>query len=237
MTKSKSVEHLAVIMDGNGRWAAKKFLPKAEGHRQGAEAAKRIIEASAEKGIKYLTLYALSSENWLRPEDEVSNIINLLGLYLNKEIGALHSAGVRLKVIGDLSRLSGSMRQKILDAVILTKDNNILTLCIAFGYGGRDEIVSAARRIVEDGVSADLITEKIFASYLYDSDMPDVDLMIRTSGEHRISNFLLWQVAYAELHFLDKYWPDFGPEDLDAAIEDFYSRKRNFGYSRDQIVK
>ncbi|MBP7190541.1 MAG: di-trans,poly-cis-decaprenylcistransferase [Rickettsiaceae bacterium] len=234
MKKSKSVEHLAIIMDGNGRWASERYLPKVEGHRQGAESAKRIIEASAKAGVKYLTLYALSSENWLRPEDEVKNIVNLLGFYLSKEIGALHSAAIRLRVIGDLSKLSDSMRKKIFDAISMTKDNNGMTLCIAFGYGGRDEIIFAARKMIEDGVDPSSVNEDLFEKYLADPEMPDVDLMIRTSGERRISNFLLWQVAYAELYFSGKYWPDFNETDLQLAIDDFASRERNFGYSRQQ---
>ncbi len=234
MDKLNHIKHLAVIMDGNGRWAKSHFVPKVEGHRQGAEAAKKLIKASIENGIKYLTLYAFSSENWLRPEDEVRDILGLLSLYLSKEVGDLHKNGIKLKVIGDLTKLDNKIKQSIADAVELTRDNEVITLCLAFGYGSRAEVVYAAQNIVRKGIKAEDITEQMFSGNLYDPSMPDVDLMIRTSGEQRISNFLLWQIAYAELYFTPKYWPDFDKSDLELALEDFKKRKRNFGYAREQ---
>lgn len=232
--KKNSLNHLAIIMDGNGRWATKKLLPKVEGHRQGAETAKKIIKACPSFNIKYITLYTFSSENWLRPEEEVSNIIHLLTFYLEKELKSLHENNIRIKVIGNIEKLSTSLQEKIQNATLLTKDNNDLTVCIAFGYGGRDEIINAAKKIVRNNINPEEITESLFQSYLFDPEMPNVDMMIRTSGEHRISNFLLWHSSYAELYFPEKYWPDFDESDLKIAVEEFQSRKRNFGYSREQ---
>lgn len=234
MDKLNNVKHLAVIMDGNGRWAKSRFVPKVEGHRQGAEAAKKLIKASIENGIKYLSLYTFSSENWLRPQEEVSDILGLLSFYLGKEVGDLHKNGIKLKVIGDLSKLDNKIKQKIEQAVELTSNNEVLTLCLAFGYGSRSELVYAAQNLVRKGVKAEDITEQMIGDNLYDPAMPDVDLMIRTSGEQRVSNFLLWQLAYAELYFTPKYWPDFDKDDLALALEDFAKRKRNFGYAREQ---
>lgn len=229
MKDSESIKHLAIIMDGNGRWAKKRFLPKVEGHRRGAEAARRIVKAAAARGIKYLTLYTLSSENLSRPADEVRDIMNLLDFYLDKELDTLHKKNIRIKFIGDITKLKPSILAKVEKGMELTKNNNALTVALAVCYGGRDEIVTATKKIISDNIAPANITEELFGRYLFDPDMPDVDLMIRTSGEHRVSNFLLWQIVYAELYFADKYWPDFMEEDLDLAIEDFNSRKRYYG--------
>lgn len=226
---SESIKHLAIIMDGNGRWAKERFLPKVEGHRRGAESARRIVKAAAARGIKYLTLYTLSSENLQRPADEVRDIINLLDFYLDKEIANLHKNNIKLKFIGDLAKLNSNTLSKVNYAIDLTKNNNALTLSLAVCYGARDEIVHAVKQIVSNNVPVESINEELISSYLFDSEMPDVDLMIRTSGEHRVSNFLLWQIVYAELYFVSKYWPDFAESDLDIAIDDFKSRKRYFG--------
>ncbi len=221
-------------MDGNGRWAKHHGLPKIEGHRRGAEAAKTIVKHAAKLGVEYLTLYAFSLENWRRPKEEVSNLLGLLGFYLKQELSNLHSNGVRIKVIGDLGPLALELQKQIENAIELTKNNQKITLCLAFSYGGRSEIVNAVAKICAESQESEFIIpdEKEFAKYLYDADMPDVDLLIRTSGERRISNFLLWHIAYAELYFVDTLWPDFGEVDLMKAIEDFAIRKRTFGMTR-----
>lgn len=255
-----AIKHLAVIMDGNGRWAKARGLPKIEGHRKGAIAAKLLVQNAIKLGIEYLSLYTFSSENWRRPACEVSDLLGLLGFYLKQELSNLHKQGVRIKVIGDLAPLEKDLKAQILHAVELTKSNTKITLCLAFSYGGRLEIVNACRRIIECHPRADgdpeIITldsrlrgddrvvcvddivreddELTFKQYLYDPEMPDVDLLIRTSGERRISNFLLWHIAYAELYFIDTLWPDFGIDDLSKAIEDFNARQRNFGGAREE---
>jgi undecaprenyl diphosphate synthase len=213
------------------------FYQRLRGIRRGAEAALGLVKSSVERGIEYLTLYAFSSENWLRPVEEVSDILGLLSLYLNKEIASLNENNIRLKVIGNLSKLDPKIVKSIDDAVELTKSNNAMTLCIAFGYGAREELLYSIKNIISTGVKAEDITQQMVMDNMYDPEMPDVDLMIRTSGEQRVSNFLLWQIAYAELYFATKYWPDFDKEDLDLAIEDFKKRKRNFGYAREQKVR
>ena len=225
------VKHLAVIMDGNGRWAAKHNLPKVEGHRKGAEAAKLLVQNAVKFGIEYLTLYTFSSENWNRPKLEVSDLLGLLGFYLKQELLNLHNNNIRIKVIGDLSPIAPDLRNQIKNAIETTRNNTKLTLCLAFSYGGRLEIINACNTIAHQSKS-NVTTESEFGQYLYDSEMPDVDLLIRTSGDKRISNFLLWHIAYAELYFIDTLWPDFGEQDLSDAIQDFAARKRNFGFTR-----
>ena len=225
--------HVAVIMDGNGRWARARGLPRVEGHRRGAESARAVIKAAAKAGVKYLTLFGFSSENWKRPEGEVSDLMGLLRLYLRKELASLHKQGVRFRVIGERSRLPGDVQDMIEAAEQRTKDNTGLNLIIALSYGGRAEIAAAARRVAEmvrDGAldPAD-INEDTFATYLETADIPEPDLLIRTSGEQRISNFLLWQCAYTEFVFTDTLWPDFDARAFDAAIADFRSRERRFG--------
>lgn len=224
------IKHLAVIMDGNGRWAKQRHLPRIEGHRNGANAAKKLIENAIKHDIEYLTLYAFSSENWQRPQEEVQDLFNLLGFYIKNEIHNLHKNNIRIKFIGALDLLEPNLQKDIENAVSLTKQNNKITLCIAFSYGSRDEILNACKTIINEVLNNNLdIATLDLKDYLYDPEMPDVDLLIRTSGEQRISNFLLWQIAYAELYFTDVLWPDFGEIDLQKALDDFSKRKRTFG--------
>jgi len=225
--------HVAIIMDGNGRWAKARGLPRTIGHRRGVEAVREAIKGSIELGVRYLTLFGFSSENWKRPAAEVSALMGLLRLYLRSEIADLHKNGVRLRIVGDRSRFETDIVALIDDAEALTADNQRLTLTIALSYGGRQEIIRAARRLAEEvaagRLSVDQIDEAAFAEHLFTAGMPDPDLLIRTSGEKRISNFLLWQCAYAELVFTDVLWPDFARGDLDQAIQDFHRRDRRYG--------
>jgi len=225
--------HVAIIMDGNGRWAKSRGLPRTAGHKRGAEAVRRTVEAAREMGIGYLTLYAFSSENWKRPAGEVTDLMGLLRLYLRNEIANLNKNGVRLKVIGERTRLGKDIVNLIDEAEVKTANNTALTLILALSYGGRQEIVLAARQLAEEvaagRLSAEAIDEAAVSRRLFTADIPDPDLMIRTSGEKRISNFLLWQAAYAELVFVDTLWPDFGRDELAAAVEDFHRRERRFG--------
>ncbi len=228
-----SPRHVAVIMDGNGRWAKARGLPRTAGHRKGIESVRTVIEAARELGVEYLTLYGFSSENWRRPEGEVLDLMHLLRFYLRSEIAELHRNGIRLRVIGDRNRLAPDIVSMIANAEELTRGNKVLNLTIALSYGGRAEIARAAaqlaREVLAGAVSADGIDEETFAARLYTADIPDPDLLVRTSGEKRISNFLLWQCAYAELVFTDTLWPDFGKRDLEDAIQEFRRRDRRFG--------
>lgn len=224
--------HIAFIMDGNGRWASKHGLAKIEGHKKGAEVAKTVINCCLKNNIKHASLYAFSSENWRRPQEEVSNLMELMTFYLQHEQNLLIKNKIRLIVVGDKARLALPLQYAIEELENLTKDHTSLNLYLALSYGGRDEIVKAANKMMRQGIKE--ITEKGFKSYLYCPDMPDVDLMIRTSGELRISNFLIWQSAYAELYFTEKLWPDFSEQDLAIALEEYSMRKRNFGYSRNE---
>ncbi len=221
--------HVAVIMDGNGRWAAERGLARVEGHERGTENIRRITYRAGEIGIEYLTLWAFSTENWRRPAEEVSAILRILGEAIERETEELHRQGAQLRHIGSLDGLSSSLRQSVIDAIELTKHNSKLVLTLAFNYGGRQEILQAVKRCLDEGVSPDELDEHAFARRLYTQDLPDPDLIIRTSGEHRLSNFLIWQGAYAELFFTLKYWPDFGPDDLEEAVADFARRERRFG--------
>jgi undecaprenyl diphosphate synthase len=227
--------HIAIIMDGNGRWAQSRGLPRIAGHRRGAEAVRRTLTAAVELGIPYLTLFGFSSENWKRPLDEVDDLMGLLRHYLRGEIAELHRNGVRLRVIGEIGRLSTDIITLIDNAEALTRDNRAINLTIALSYGGRAEIAAAARTIaakVKSGALAlQTINEDLIASHLLTVDLPDPDLLIRTSGEQRISNFLLWQCAYAELVFTKTLWPDFGRADLEQAIADYSGRERRYGAS------
>lgn len=229
-----NIKHISVAMDGNGRWATARGLPKVEGHRAGAEAAKRLIKDVTGLGIPNLTLYTISAENLLRPEKEVSDIMGLLGYFLSKELTELHKNNVRIKIVGNLDRFSPDLCQKLQDAAGLTKNNSGLTLRTALGYGSRTELTYACASIVRKGIKPEEITQQTIADNLYDPEMPDVDLFIRPGDHIRMSNFLLWQAAYAELYFTKVLWPDFGTKDLEEAIAYFNSCKRNFGYSRDQ---
>ena len=227
--------HIAIIMDGNGRWAKARGLPRIAGHRRGAEAVRRTLVAASEIGIPYLTLFGFSSENWKRPLAEVDDLMGLLRHYLRGEIAELHKNGVRLRVIGEIGRLSADLVTLIANAEALTRDNSAINLTIALSYGGRAEIVAATRAIAAEvaagRLAAEAIDEDLIAGHLFTSELPDPDLLIRTSGEQRISNFLLWQCAYAELVFTKTLWPDFGRGDLEGAIADYCGRERRYGAS------
>lgn len=227
--------HVAIIMDGNGRWAKARGLPRAAGHQRGAEVVRDIVISCRDLGISYLTLYAFSSENWKRPVTEVDDLMGLLCLYLEKEVAELNRNGVRIRVIGDRSRLAENVRALIADAEVRTSGNRALTMILAVNYGGRSEIVHASRAIAEAVRAGRLapteITEDVFAGYLDTVDVPDPDLLIRTSGERRMSNFLSWQSVYTELVFLDTLWPDFSRENLLAALDEYYRRERRYGAS------
>ncbi len=226
-------KHIAIIMDGNGRWAQARGLPRIAGHRQGAEAVRRSVEACRELGVSYLTLFAFSSENWKRPAAEVDDLMGLLRLYLRREISGLAKNDVRLKIIGDRNKLSEDIRALITEGETRTRQNAGLTLTIAISYGAQAEIVNAARLIAaahkRGEIDLDEIDEGLFSRFLYTESMPDPDLVIRTSGEQRLSNFMLWQSAYAELLFMDVYWPDFDKQALIKAIDSFNTRERRFG--------
>jgi undecaprenyl diphosphate synthase len=225
--------HVAIIMDGNGRWAKARGLPRAAGHREGAEALRRIVRAAAEFGADYLTVFGFSSENWKRPAAEIDDLMALLRFYLRSEIAELHRNGVRIRVIGDRQRLARDIVALIDEAEQRTRDNARLNLTVALSYGGRAEIALAARRLAEDAragrIDPAVIDEAAFARHLLTAGIPDPDLVIRTSGEMRISNFLLWQSAYAELVFLDRLWPDFTKDDLADAIREYHRRDRRYG--------
>lgn len=225
--------HIAIIMDGNGRWAKRRLLPRALGHRQGAEAVRRTVTACAEMGVGYLTLYAFSSENWKRPPEEVDDLMSLLRVYLRNEVSELNRQNVRLRVIGDRTRLSKDVVALVEESEALTASNSGLTLILALNYGAQSEIAAAAREIarkVKAGeIDPETVCEQTVASHLLTHDIPDPDVIIRTSGEQRLSNFLLWQAAYAELIFVPCLWPDFDREALEAAIADFAQRDRRFG--------
>lgn len=225
--------HVAIIMDGNGRWAAARGLPRAEGHRKGAESVRAVIKSASSSGIKYLTLFGFSSENWKRPSVEVLDLMGLLRLYLRKEMAELHKQGVKFSVIGERSRLPEDVQDLVAASEERTRDNTGLNLVLALSYGGRAEIVNAARVLaaqVQDGTLAPTdISDDMFAENLETKHIPDPDLLIRTSGEQRLSNFLLWQCAYTEFVFTDKLWPDFGAEAFEEAIAEFQSRDRRFG--------
>lgn len=221
--------HIAITMDGNGRWASARGLPRKEGHRRGAEAARAAVEAATKLGVEYLTLYSFSSENWSRPAEEVSDLMGLLAWKLRSDVAEMHKQGVRLNVIGERSRLPRDVAGLIEKAEALTRDNTRITVTIALSYGARDDMLAAARKLVEDGVAPGDIDEAAFASRLSTAGLPDPDLMIRTGGEQRVSNFLLWECAYAEFLFSDVMWPDFGEAELADAVAAFAGRERRFG--------
>jgi undecaprenyl diphosphate synthase len=225
----KKPNHIAIIMDGNGRWAKNRGLPRLAGHRAGTENLRRTIRAFVEFGIPYLTIYAFSTENWERPSDEVEGLMHILEEVLDSELAELHQEGVRLKHIGRLERLEKGLREKVQQSVELTENNKRLTLCIAWNYGGRDEIVCAIKQIIKDGISPDDVTDKLVSSYLFTAGIPDPDLIIRTSGEMRISNFLIWQSSYAEWYVTPTLWPDFDREELLKALISYSNRDRRYG--------
>jgi undecaprenyl diphosphate synthase len=221
--------HVAIIMDGNGRWAKKRGLPRLAGHNAGGDNIRPVVKIFADSGVKYLTLYMFSTENWNRPRIEVAGLLSLLAKKIDRETQAFHRENVRLVHLGRLDRLSQKLRKKVQAAVELTKNNSGLTLCLAFDYGGRDEIVQAARRVASAGIPCDNVDESVLARYLYLPDIPDPDLVIRTGGESRLSNFLLWQAAYSELYFTPVLWPDFGLKDVEEALSEYKRRQRRFG--------
>ena len=231
--------HLAIIMDGNGRWAEKRHLPRILGHRRGVETVRKIVTAVRKEEIPFLTLYAFSSENWQRPDEEVGALMGLLGHYLASELKTMRQQDIRLQVIGDTSRLPANVRSILQETVQATAENRTLTLVLALSYGGRSELVSAARRLAVRALAGEITPEEIddaqFADCLETRGIPDPDLLIRTSGEMRISNFLLWQIAYAELYFCDTFWPDFDEEELQLALAEYARRQRRFGLTGAQL--
>jgi len=228
-----AVRHVAIIMDGNGRWAAERGLPRAEGHRQGVESVRRTLEAAMELGVTHLTLFSFSSENWSRPKQEINDLFGLLRRFVRRDLADLHKNGVKIRVIGARTGLESDILRMLDEAAELTKDNTALDLTIAFNYGARDEIARAAQHIAEDvkagAMDASDVTPEKFSTYLDTAGLPDPDLLIRTSGELRLSNFLLWQLAYAEFVFVDVYWPDFSKDVFAAAIAEYQQRSRRFG--------
>ncbi|ODA68492.1 Ditrans,polycis-undecaprenyl-diphosphate synthase ((2E,6E)-farnesyl-diphosphate specific) [Methyloligella halotolerans] len=225
--------HVAIIMDGNGRWAQERGLPRTEGHRRGVDAVRRTVQAAMELGLTHLTLFSFSSENWSRPKAEIRDLFGLMRMFVRRDLADLHKHGVRINVIGSREGLENDVLKMIDDAVALTKDNDGLVLTIAFNYGARDEIARAARKIAEQveqgALSAEDVTQETVAANLDTADLPDPNLLIRTSGELRLSNFLLWQLAYAEFVFVDTYWPDFNRDTLEGAIAEYQQRSRRFG--------
>lgn len=232
---------MAIIMDGNGRWAQQRGLDRIFGHKQGVNAVREALEAAAEVGVKYLTLYVFSTENWQRPDDEVSALMGILVQSLNDEASTLVKNNIRLKVIGDVDRLDVNLREKLFETINMTSNGNRLTLLVALSYSSRWEITEAARKMSIDAANGKLdpysITENDFEKYLATYGIPDPELMVRTSGELRISNFLLWQFAYTEFYFTDTLWPDFGKEDFYKAIIDFQKRERRFGKTSEQVLE
>lgn len=226
---AKIPTHVAIIMDGNGRWALERGLPRVSGHKAGTENLREVIEASAEFGIQYLTIYAFSTENWKRPEDEIQGLMGIFRTMLDRELKNLHKNGVQLRHFGCLEQIEKGLKKRVLDAIELTKNNQTLILNVAFNYGGRSEILRAVQSIIKEGLPADEVDEETFSSYLYSADSPDPDLIIRTSGEYRCSNFLIWQGAYSEWYFTPTYWPDFGKEDLYQALVAYNERDRRYG--------
>jgi undecaprenyl diphosphate synthase len=231
--KASLPAHVAIIMDGNGRWAKARHLPRVEGHRQGAESVRAVVRAAGEAGIKYLTLYAFSVENWSRPKDEVDTLMKYLARYLKNEIGELNRNNVRLEVIGQIYRLPEFVQEQLKKTAVALSKNNGLTLILALSYGGRTEIIEAVRSIAAKVQTGELepaeITEEIFSQHLYTKNYPDPDLLIRTSGEMRVSNFLLWQISYTELVVTPTLWPDFRKPQLLEALQEYARRHRRFG--------
>lgn len=228
-------KHVAIIMDGNGRWAKQRGLPRAEGHRQGTENLRQIIRTSVEFGIEILTIYAFSTENWNRPRREVQLLLRILEMVLDRELKELNENGVQIRHIGELAGIPERLQKKVTQACETTQHNTRLILNVAFNYGGRDEIVHAFQDIMAKGIPTEEITEELISDHLYTSGLPDPDLIIRTSGEFRLSNFLIWQSAYSEHYYTDVYWPDFDKDCLQKAIEEFASRRRRFGKTDEQI--
>lgn len=232
-------QHIAIIMDGNGRWANRHTIGRIRGHRKGAQAVRTVVKTCREIGIKYLTLFAFSMENWERPNKEVQALMLLLEEYLTREVDELNEQGIRLTTIGETGRLNHSVQEKLVAAKESTRTNDQMVLNLALSYGGRDEIITAVKKIVADNtegkINADRVDKDVFSRYLYTASLPDPDLLIRTSGEYRISNFLLWQMAYTEMYFTKVLWPDFTKEELYKAIASYQKRERRFGLTSEQL--
>jgi undecaprenyl diphosphate synthase len=228
-----ALQHIAIVMDGNGRWARQRYLPRVEGHRRGVESLRRCVRACVDRGVRVLTVFAFSSENWNRPKDEVSGLMDLLTTAIAKEVGTLHDNGVKICFLGDRQRVSERVREGFEQAETLTRANSKITLNVCFNYGGRWDIVQAAQRVAERGQA---ITEQALEAEISTAHVGDPDLLIRTGGEFRISNFLLWQCAYSELYFSEKLWPDFDEAALDLAIQAFAQRERRFGKTSEQLA-
>ena len=234
VSKPQIPTHVAIIMDGNGRWALARGLPRLAGHRAGTENLRRIISACVEFGVKYLTIYAFSTENWGRPREEVDGLMNILDDVIDRELAELNKEGVQLRHIGRLERLSPALQRKVLNAIELTKDNQQLVLSIAWNYGGRDEIVYGIQKMINDGVKSEEVNSDLVSHYLFTAGVPDPDLIIRTSGELRVSNFLIWQSAYSEWYVTSVYWPDFDKAEFRKALDTFAQRDRRYG-GRSQV--
>ena len=227
--RTEGPAHVAIIMDGNGRWAQQRGQPRLDGHYAGTENIRRIVRFAAASGLRHLTLYAFSTENWTRPSIEVQGLMDILGRVIDREAEALHKEGVRLKHLGRIDRLSPKLSSAIVRALERTRDNPGLVLNVAFDYGGRDEVLQAVQRIIADGLAPDELDDAVFARYLYSAGMPDPDLIIRTGGEMRLSNFLLWQAAYSEYYVTDVLWPDFDEAEMARALAAYSDRQRRFG--------
>jgi undecaprenyl diphosphate synthase len=221
--------HIGIIMDGNGRWAQARGWPRLAGHQAGVDNIRRILECCVQHGVKALTVYAFSTENWHRPPEEVNGLMRLLGLTIQRQLGELHQNGVRILHSGRMDGISQQLQKQIRHALEVTQHNDRIFLNVAFNYGGRAEILDAVRHLIDDGVKPDALTEELFSKYLYTSDLPDPDLIIRTGGEWRLSNFLIWQAAYAEYYTTPTYWPDFNEEELYKALYEYSQRERRFG--------
>jgi undecaprenyl diphosphate synthase len=233
---TKIPTHVAIIMDGNGRWSQARGLPRLAGHRAGVENLRRVLTICVEFGIKILTIYAFSTENWRRPIEEVRGLLNILETVIDRELDELNKNGVQLRHLGRLEGLSPELQDKVLQAIELTRHNERLILNVAFNYGGRQELVTAFGRMLADGISPDQVDEELVNRYLYTAGLPDPDLIIRTSGEMRVSNFLIWQGAYAEYYVTPTYWPDFDKEELRKALEAYAQRERRFGKTSEQVA-
>jgi undecaprenyl diphosphate synthase len=226
---TKLPKHVAFIMDGNGRWAAKRGLPRLAGHQAGTENLRRVIRACVEFGVQYMTIYAFSTENWGRPQEEIQGLMHILEDVIDRELRELDEEGVQLRHIGHLDALPEALRQKVLDAIDLTQNNQRLVLNLAFNYGGRDEIICAIRQMMSEGIKPEEVTSDVVSQHMFTAGIPDPDLIIRTSGEMRISNFLIWQGAYSEWYITSKYWPDFDRDELHKALVEYANRDRRYG--------
>jgi len=227
--------HVAIIMDGNGRWARRRGLPRSAGHRQGTENLRRILRAAVDFGVEIMTIYAFSTENWSRPRQEVQLLMRILEMVIDRELVELNRNGVQIRHIGEIDGIPDRLAKKVRHACEMTRHNNRLILNVAFNYGGRDEIVHAVQRIIADGIPAEDVTESLISRYLYTSGLPDPDLIIRTSGEFRLSNFLIWQGSYSEYYYTDVYWPDFDKDEFHKALVEYNRRRRRFGKTDEQI--